>query len=85
MAADQPEIRFSVHTEKRATERGIGRAWIEQTVLAPDWTRPDPDPALTRAYKAIPENGGRVLRVVFRPDGAAIRVITAHFDRGAKR
>jgi len=38
-----------------------------------------------RAFKAIPEFDGRFLRVVFRPDGADIVVITVHPDRSAKR
>ena len=47
-------------------------------------SRPDPrDPTLTRSFKAIPNFGHRVLRVVHRPDGDDILVITAHLDRGA--
>jgi hypothetical protein len=78
-------IRLSVHTEKRVIERKISPAWIDATVLTPDWTTADPDPALIRSYKSIPELGGRVLRVVHRPDGADILVVTAFLDRSAKR
>jgi hypothetical protein len=78
-------IKLSIHTEKRITERRILPAWIDATVLTPDWTAADPDPALTRSYKAITEFGGRILRVVHRADGADILVVTALFDRSAKQ
>jgi hypothetical protein len=78
-------IKLSIHTEKRVIERGIARAWIDATVLTSDWTAADADPALTRSYRAIAEFGGRVLRVVHRPDGSDILVVTALFDRSAKR
>jgi hypothetical protein len=41
--------------------------------------------SLTRVWRRIPERGGRALRVVFRPAGADIVVVTAFFDRGARR
>jgi hypothetical protein len=78
-------IKLSIHTERRLVERKIDRSWVDATVLTPDWTTSDPDPALTRSYRAIAEFGGRVLRVVHRPDGHDQLVVTAHFDRGAKR
>jgi hypothetical protein len=43
------------------------------------------DVALTRSFTAIPEFGNRVVRVVHRPDGPDIVVVTAHWDRGARR
>jgi hypothetical protein len=79
------EIEFSDHGQKRTSGRGIALAWIEATVSAPDWTKPDPDPALTRSYKAIAEFGGRILRVVHRPEGDKVLIVTVHFDRSAKR
>jgi hypothetical protein len=66
-------------------ERGIALSWIEATVTSPDKVEPDPDPALTRSFKAIVDFGGRILRVVHRQDGADILVLTAFFDRGARR
>jgi hypothetical protein len=33
---------------------------------------------------SIPENGGRVLRVVYVMDGQVVRIITAFFDRRVK-
>ena len=78
-------IKLTLHTERRLAERKIALAWVEVAVIAADWTEADPDQALTRSFKAIVEFGGRVLRVVHRPDGADILVVTAYFDRGAKR
>lgn len=79
-------IRLSAHAEEMAEERRITIAWIEATVTQPDWTAPNPrDLSLTRSYRAIPERAGRILRVVHRPDGPDILVVTALFDRGARR
>ena len=50
-------------------DREIGLAWIEATVVAPDWTDTDPrDSALTRSFKVIGQAAGKVLRVVHRQD-----------------
>jgi hypothetical protein len=66
--------------------RKIEPAWIEAATGAPDFVEADPrHPERARSYKAIAESGGRVLRVVHRPDGDDIVVITVHFDRGARR
>ena len=47
---------------------------------------PDPrHPDRIRSYKAIAEHGGRVLRVVHRPEGDDILIITVHFDRRSRR
>jgi hypothetical protein len=78
-------IRLSQHAELQSIRRGLPRAWLELAVQAPDWTAQDPDLALTRSYKAIPEAGGKILRVVHRPAGDDILVVTALFDRGARR
>lgn len=79
-------LRLTEHAERELRRRAIARVWVEAAIATPDWTAPDPrDPALTRSYKAIPAFGHRVLRVVHRPDGDDMLVITAHFDRGAKR
>ncbi len=46
---------------------------------------PDPrHPGVELSFKAIPERGGRILRVAHRPDGADVIVLTAFFDRGVK-
>ena len=77
-------IVLSAHARLVTGERGIPRDWIEATILSPGWREPDPmDPALTRSFRHLIEAGGRVLRVVHRPAGPDILVITAFLDRGA--
>ncbi len=78
-------LRSTRHVERRILERRLDPEWIEATIDRPDWARSDPDPALTRSFRAIAAAGGRVLRVVHRAEGTDIMVVTAHFDRSAKR
>ena len=78
-------IRLTKHAEQRATQRGLQLAWIEAAIAAPDWVSVDEDPTLAHSFKAIAENGNRVLNVVHRSFGADIIVVTAYFDRGARR
>lgn len=55
------------HALDMLAERSIDRAWIERTVLVPETTEPDPKhPERTRAFRAVPERDGRVLRVVYK-------------------
>ena len=78
-------IRLSKHTADEIEGRGILLSYIEAALSSPDRVAQDvTDPALSRSYKLIPEFGNRVLRVVHRPDGDDILVVTAHWDRGAK-
>jgi len=77
---------FTDHARDRMTVRQIEPAWVEATVDHPERSEPDPhDPALTRAWRRIPEFGGRILRVVFRREGGDIVVVSTVFDRGAAR
>jgi hypothetical protein len=79
-------IRFSQHMEQQLADRPeLRQECIEATIADPDRSAPDPDPALTRSYKVIAAFGRRVLRVVHRPSGTDVLVVTAHFDRGARR
>jgi len=76
-------IRF---TKEAISMRDITIDWIEAVVSTPDWMEPDPrHPDRTRSYKAIAEYVARTLRVVHRPEGDNIVIITVHFDRGARR
>lgn len=80
------QVRLTAHAEFAAAERGIESGWIERTVLEPEWASADPaDPEVERRYRAIPEHGGRVLRVACVQTATEIRVLTVFFDRGAKR
>jgi hypothetical protein len=82
-------IRLTKHAaeviQARNQARNIAIEWVEATLQTPDWVEIDPrhDDRM-RAYKAIAELGGRILRVVFRQEGSAMIVITAHPDRDAR-
>ena len=77
--------RLSKHAAEAIQKRDLAFDWIDRAITAPDFTDTDPhDPVLIRSFKAIDEAGGRVLRVVHRPEGNDILVITVHFDRDAK-
>jgi hypothetical protein len=75
---------FTIHASRRLLQRGIPKTWVEATITAPDWTVPDPvNPQLTRAFKRLPEAGGRVLRVVYLKEEDDFVIITAFPDRNA--
>jgi len=77
-------IRFTAHAEDMIDVRRIERRWVIATLSQPTFSVADPhDMTLTRSFRSIPEAGGRILRVVHRPSGDDIVVVTAHFDRGA--
>jgi hypothetical protein len=79
-------ILLSKHAREAIDVRKIDFAWIAAAVHTPDFIDTDPRHSeRTRSFKAIAEFGGRVLRVVHRPEGNDIVVITVHFDRGARR
>jgi hypothetical protein len=79
-------IKLSKHTADEMARRGIAMPYIEDVIVAPAWSEPDQkDPSLTRSFKPIPAFGNRVLRVVHRPDGTDVFIVTAHWDRGASR
>jgi hypothetical protein len=79
-------IRFTPYARARMALRNLQDQWIVRTVNAPDWSQPDPlRPGRTRSFRSITEAGGRVLRVAHQADGPDIMVITAHFDRNAKK
>ena len=79
-------IKLSKHISREMVGRGIHREYIEATLATPDRVTGYPmNPALRRSFKPIPAFANRVLRVVHRPDGDDMFVVTAHWDRGAKR
>ena len=78
-------VRLSKHTVDEMEGRGILFSYIKAALASPDrLARDATDLGLTRSYKAIPEFGSRVLRVVHRPDNGDVFVVTAHWDRGVK-
>jgi hypothetical protein len=84
-APDSPELHLTAHAENMRLERGIRRQWVGMTLLDPDWITPDPRPERMRAFKLIPEAGGKILRVVYEQAGDEYRVVTVFFDRNAKK
>jgi hypothetical protein len=52
---------------------------------APERVLPDPnDPSVERRFRAIPESGGRVLRVAVNVTVTPPRVVSVFFDRTQK-
>lgn len=79
------QIIFTRHAETVLSERGIERTWVERTLRRPDSGETDSDRGTLNAFCAIPEYGGRILRVTYINDDAGMRVITAFFDRRRRR
>jgi len=78
----QRRFTYIDHAREQMTRRTIDPAWVERTVLAPETTEPDPKhPDRVRAFRSIPERDGRVLRVVYVPEGDDYRVLTTFLDR----
>ena len=83
---ERKPLRFTRHAEDAIIERSIDPAWIEPTVREPEWARPDPRRSgVERRFRAIPEFGGRVLRVACLESADEIRILTVFFDQNARR
>ena len=79
-------VEWSPHAIHMMTERAIEADWIERVIAAPERISPDAtDSARQCAFGRIDEFGGRWLRVVYFETAAAVRVITAFFDRGVEK
>jgi len=77
---------FTRHAETMLLERGIAREWAERVLTSPGWEELDPsNPGQKRAFAAIAEAGGKILRVVYTVQAGEKRVITLFFDRRAKK
>jgi hypothetical protein len=83
--ANPAKLSFTPHALVALSARQLEREWIERTLDEPDWWASDPYPERIRAFKVIPERENRILRVVYLHTGAEIRVVTAFFDRNAKK
>ena len=79
-------IVLTEHARQRMRVRLIHQTWVTGTALAPEWIEPEPRHAgAERRFRAIPEFGGRILRVVCLETDDTIRIITMTWDRGARR
>lgn len=77
---------FTPHAEQMLIERGIERDWVLETVRNPERVEADPSKTgRSRAFRRVPENDNRWLRVVFDGSEYEIVVVTVFFDRGAGR
>ena len=77
---------FSRHARSQITERKIERQWVVKTVSEPEFVREDAnDQNVILAFRRIPEAGDRWLRVVYTARAEKVIVITAFFDRKARR
>jgi hypothetical protein len=80
-------IQYSLtdHAQKRILERNIKEEWVEKTISCPDLLELDSeDPTKRHAFKVIPENGNRVLRVIYNESNTPWSVISAYFDRNRR-
>ena len=78
-------VSYSGHAEASLLDRELDREWVERTLRRPEVVEPDPSVGRLRAFRAMPERDGRVLRVVYVRQGDRYRVITVFFDRGRRR
>ena len=80
------DIRYTAHARERMKDRGVEPAWVERALLHPDWTQRDPSYGdVTRYYKVAVAGDARVLRVAACGSERGHVVITAVFDRSARR
>lgn len=80
------EVRWSTHALDAADRRGVQQEWALRTIEAPEEAQPDPGHRTwMRAFRRIPEFGGRVLRVVYEEQHGAIVIVTVVWDRNAGR
>lgn len=76
---------YTDHANTVLVERGLDPAWVERVLREPLWTEPDRvDPVVVRYFGAVPERGGRYLRVAAVETPANFRIISVFLDRRAR-
>ena len=78
------DIQFAGHAQDMLQERNIPEKWVQRTINSPDRAVVGVD-GNTHYFKAIPEHGGRFLRVIVNPHVTPNRVVTVFFDRRLRR
>lgn len=81
-------VELTYHAIEQIEYREINYDWIRESLLNPIKIDDDPnDPLLKWAFGKIDCADGkmRVLKVVYNDSETPWKVITLHFDRGAKR
>ena len=76
---------FTAHARQVMAERELDMEWVERTARYPEWTERDPDPAVERRFRLVPERGGRILRVACVESAHDIRIVSTFLDRRARR
>ena len=85
-SSDQPKpLRFTRHAQTVMQERDLSLAWVEASFRSPEWEEPNHRPGVRRRFRAIPEQGGPVLRVACVETDTEIRILSAFLDRRARR
>ena len=79
-----PGIEFSHHARDMLDERRIAEEWVWRTLQAPERTEAGAD-GNTHYISAIPERGGRFLRVAANRRTTPERIVTVYFDRRLRR
>lgn len=79
-----PDFELSTHARDMLQERHIAEEWIWRTLSSPDCQETDIS-GNVHYIKAIPEHGGRFLRVIVNPTVKPKRVVTVFFDRRLRR
>ena len=77
------EVHFTEHAEQMLSEREIQKAWVALTVEQSQ-RREETGDGMVHYLRAIPERGGRVLRVIVDPQKDPPVVVTAFLDRRIK-
>jgi len=78
------DIELSQHAQDMLQEREIPEEWVWQAIDEPDRTETGANGNI-HYIKAIPEHGGRFLRVVVNPHSQPKRIVTLFFDRRLRR
>jgi Domain of unknown function (DUF4258) len=77
---------LTIHAAQAVSERELRLEWVESAARTSEWSRPDPQGnGIEQRFRTIPEHGNRILRVACLESTTEIRIITAFFDRKAKR
>lgn len=78
------DFKLSLHTQDMLKERNIPEEWVWRTINTPDWENIGEDKNI-HYFKSIIEHEGRILHVVVNPHVSPKKVVTAFFDRKARR
>jgi Domain of unknown function (DUF4258) len=85
MAKVKPVV-LTIHAAQAVSERELRMEWVESAARACEWSCPDPQGnGIEQRFRTIPEYENRILRVACLESETEIRIITAFFDRKAKR